>query len=55
MSKDKDLNKEEETLKDNLEETIEDAINEVEEQKNEGHKEELPETEQLKQEVPKTL
>lgn len=53
MSKDKDLNREDETLKNNLEETMEEAINEVEEQENEGDKEELSETEQLKQEVQK--
>ncbi len=54
MSKDKDLNKEEETLKDNLEETIEEAIDEVEEQEEkEENKEELSETEKLKEEVQK--
>lgn len=54
MSKDKDLNKDDDTLKDNLEETIEEAIDEVEAQEKETENdEELSETEQLKQEVEK--
>ncbi|MBW2962576.1 nucleotide exchange factor GrpE [Mesonia aestuariivivens] len=50
MSKDKDQHKEEEVLKENLEETIEQAIDEVEADQ---EKEEISETDQLKQEVEK--
>ena len=54
MSKDKELNKEEESLKENLEETIDQAIDEVEgESDKEDSKEELSETDKLKQEVEK--
>tara|TARA_Y100000815_G_scaffold156747_1_gene142448 strand:+ start:1515 stop:2099 length:585 start_codon:yes stop_codon:yes gene_type:complete len=57
MSKDKELNKEEESLKENLEETIDQAIDEVEGENDikdaKEEKEELSETDQLKQEVEK--
>jgi molecular chaperone GrpE len=57
MSKDKEHNKEDESLKDNLEETIDQAIDDVEENdaNNEGEEvaEELSETDKLKQDVEK--
>ncbi|MEO2059263.1 MAG: nucleotide exchange factor GrpE [Mesonia sp.] len=57
MSKDKELNKEEESLKENLEETIDQAIDEVEGENDtkdaKEEKEELSETDKLKQEVEK--
>jgi molecular chaperone GrpE len=57
MSTDKELNKEEETLKDNLEETIDQAIDKAEDKNStengEKDKEELSETDLLKQEVEK--